>query len=551
LDSIRKSLLFFGLLLILASIFGWNNTIELRAEEPRRAIVSMEMALSGNYIVPKINGWNYYNKPPVFNWVMVLFFKLFNSFDEWVVRFPSLLAYLTTALLNFYIVKRFLKKEVALLSSLFFLTSADLLFYGTVNAGEIDLFFSFLVYAQVMAVFWFFEKKQFGRMFLISYLLAAAGTLTKGPPSIAFQGLILLPWLIINREWKWLFSWKHLLGIFAYVLVVGGYFYWYSLNNDALVFMSRLFREAAQRTGVEHSFLDTLTGTASFPLFLLKLMAPWSLLIAFLFRKSVLNEIRSNSLLRFCVVFILFNIPLYWISADHRSRYLYMFFPFFCIVLGYFFLNPSTILQKWKNYILKIFLGVMFLGTLAFLAPPFIPQTAGLPFIGLKCGALILIGSAMIYGFRKYLNYKIYFFVLFIFLMRIGFNFTYLSALPTESSQLIYRDQIKNILEITKNEPVHWYGVPYTYHEPEGSSGLFVFENVKITSAGLMAYQIPYYITKGNRQILKFDLDFEPNQYYLARMDELKDKPVKVLYSFQDKWINRQIVLFKTDVEEK
>ena len=192
-DIVKKPFLFFCLLLILISFFGWNNTIELRAEEPRRAIVSIEMVLSGNYIVPKINGWNYYNKPPVFNWVMVLFFKLFDSFDEWVVRFPSLLAFLATAILNFYIVKRFLKKEAALLSSLFFLTSADLLFYGTINAGEIDLFFCFLVYTQVMAIFWFFEKKQFGKLFLISYLFAAIGTLTKGPPSIAFQGLTLLP----------------------------------------------------------------------------------------------------------------------------------------------------------------------------------------------------------------------------------------------------------------------------------------------------------------------------------------------------------------------
>ncbi len=552
-DTVKKTLLFFCLLLILISFFGWNNTIELRAEEPRRAIVSVEMVLSGNYIVPKINGWNYYNKPPMFNWIMVLFFKLFDSFDEWVVRFPSLLAFLATAILNFFIVKQFLKKDEALLSSLFFLTSAELLFYGTVNAGEIDLFFSFLVYIQVMAIFWFFEKKQFGKLFLISYLFAAFGTLTKGPPSIAFQGLTLLPWLVINKEWKWLLSWKHVLGIFAYVMVVGGYFYWYSLDNDPLPFIVRLFKEASQRTGLEHDFFNTLKGLANFPFLLLKVMAPWSILIVLSFRKGVFDEIRSSPLLLFCVVFILFNIPLYWITPDHKSRYLYMFYPFFFIILSFLFLNANTVLQKWKSYIFKVFFGVMILGTFVFIAPPFIPQTAGLPYIGLKCVALILLGLTMIYAFLKYVDYKIYLFILFIFLMRIGFNFTYLSVLPIESDQLVYHNHAKDILKITEDEPVHWYGIPYTYLKPTGSSGLFEFENVKITTAGLLAYQIPYYITKENYHILEFSPYFEPNQFYLARADELKiqGKQVKVLYSYQDKWISREIVLFKTDAEGK
>ena len=543
----KKLFLFAGILLILFALFGWNNIIELRAEEPRRAIVAMEMTLSGNYIVPKINDWNYYNKPPMFNWVLVLFFKLFGSFDEWVVRFPSLLAFLATAALNFLIVKRFLKKEVALLSSLFFLTAADLLFYGAVNAGEIDLFFSFLVFAQVMAIFWFFEKKQFGWMFLISYLLAAAGTLTKGLPSVAFQGLTLLPWLIVNREWKLLFSWKHFLGIFAYVFVVGGYFYLYSIENDVLVFLARLLKEASQQSGVEHTFFDTILGTASFPFLLLKVLAPWSLMFVLLFRKDVISVIRSNPLLRFSVIFILFNIPLYWFAAHHRPRYLYMFFPFFCILLSYFFLNINAALQKWKNNMLRIFWGAMIIGTLLFLAPPFIPQTSDLPFVILKCTGIIVAGAALIYAFRKYGAYKIYFFVLFIFLIRIGFNFMYLPALAAESEKLIYRDHIKNVLEITKDESVHWFGYPHTYYEPEGSKGVFAFENVKVTSAALMAYQIPYYITKGNQQVLKFDTDLKPNQYYLARAEYFKDKPINILYSFPDLWINREVILFKTD----
>ncbi len=40
-------------------------------EEPRRALVAMEMMYSGDYIHTTIHGAAYYNKPPLFNWLVV------------------------------------------------------------------------------------------------------------------------------------------------------------------------------------------------------------------------------------------------------------------------------------------------------------------------------------------------------------------------------------------------------------------------------------------------------------------------------------------------
>ena len=171
----EQKLLILGGLLILVALFGWNHIIELRAEEPRRAIVSIEMFLSHNYLVPEINGWPYYNKPPVFNWWMILFFKFFGSFDEWVVRGSSLFAFLLCAILNYFFVQKHLGKKVALLSSLFLVSAADLLFYGTVNSGEIDLFFTCITYLQVISIFWFFDKKQYVYLFMASYFFAGSG----------------------------------------------------------------------------------------------------------------------------------------------------------------------------------------------------------------------------------------------------------------------------------------------------------------------------------------------------------------------------------------
>ena len=448
------------LLLLLASLFCWNGVLELRAEEPRRAIVTLEMLLGGDLWVPHIHGWTYYNKPPVFNWWMLGFFKLLGSVDEWVVRIPSLVALIFTGLLNFFIVRKYLTREVALFSSLFFVTCADILFYGSINSGEIDLFFCMLVYAQIMCIYVFFKHKRYLWMFLLSYLLAAVGTLTKGPPSIAFQVLTLLPWLLIHRQWKLLLGWKHFLGIMLFILVTGGYFFIYSFQDDAAGFMVRLFKEASQRTGIEHNFLDTVKASALFPLYLAQWLAPWSLLVLFFVRKDFLTVIKTNPLLLFAAIFILFNIPIYWFTADHKARYLYMFFPVFCILFSYFFINRPATREHWKLILDKFFLVIMAIGTLAFIAVPFLPQATAIPDVMWRCLFIAAAGSGLIILYLKLPEWKFSVFIIFILLVRLGFNVTYLPASVKHSTSMIYKDHIDNIIAITGEESVHWTGKP-------------------------------------------------------------------------------------------
>jgi 4-amino-4-deoxy-L-arabinose transferase-like glycosyltransferase len=529
--------------LLLFGVLGWNDILELRAEEPRRAIVAMEMLLSGDFVVPHINGWSYYNKPPVFNWCLILFFKIFGSFEEWVVRLPSILAYLMLAVVNYFFVRKFTSKEIAIFSSLFFLTTVDLLFYGTINAGEIDLFYSLLVFLQLIAIFYFFEKEHFLGMFLASYFFAALGTLTKGTPSIAFQALTLLSWLVLNRRWRLLFHWKHFCGIVLFVLIVGGYFYTYSKFDDALGFMARLFKEASQRTGMEHDFSKTLIQSLLFPFNLFKSLLPWSLLSIFFYRKDFVKLIKQNRLLYFVAILILFNIPIYWFNSDFRARYLYMFFPFFSLLFAYFFFQAQS-LSRWQKGIEKLFLVIMILATLAFLSPPFIPQTKDLPLIFLKCIFLAGIALGIILLYKRHPIFKLLLFVGFLALLRIALNLTLLPATENFSDIVIYNKHVDKVLSITNNQSIHWAGKPQTF-EPDASIGPITMKKIKLTSAPLLPYQIPYYITKGNGHVMQFDPVLRSDQYYLAHKSFVDERKLEILYRFPDMWLNDEIVLFK------
>ena len=120
----------------------------------------MEMILSGDYLHPQVNGSAYYNKPPLFNWVQVGFFKLFGSFDEWVARMPSLLSFLGMCLAVYFLARTYINERAGVTAGLMSLTSADILFYGSVNSGEIDLFYSLVVLLQVASIYHFSETKR-------------------------------------------------------------------------------------------------------------------------------------------------------------------------------------------------------------------------------------------------------------------------------------------------------------------------------------------------------------------------------------------------------
>lgn len=539
----QKHLLYFIFFLLILSLFGWNDVLGLRAEEPRRAVVSMEMAINQQYIVPTINNWAYYNKPPFFNWIMVLFFKLFNSYEEWVVRIPSILAYLLTGRIIFVVSKKYVTRQIALLASLFFLTFADVLFYGTVNAGEIDLFYSLLVVIQVFSIFHFYEKKKYFQMFLWSYFFAAIGTLTKGPPSIAFQALTLIPWLVINKNWKLIFNWKHFVAGFMFLGIVTGYFYWYNQYDDGLGFAVRLFKEASQRTGAEHAFSETLLSSLMFPLFLIQIALPWSLLAVFFYKGKFKKHLKENQLLKFAVVFILFNIPLYWFSADHKARYLYMFLPFIAVLLSYFYVTNKELIRV-KKGIELFFLGLMVLGALSFLGVNFvkiIKIDSQYVFISIF---LFFMASFLVYLYYKRKSLRMLFFICFLLLFRIAFNSFYLPEIAKTSQENIYKEDIDKMLAITNGKAITLTGSSYTFIS-DASIGPLKFGEKTLTTAPLIAYQIPYYLTKATNKIMVYDTNQVVGEFYLIQAKFFDNENQKVLYKLKDFWMNEELVLFE------
>ncbi|HET6438894.1 MAG TPA: glycosyltransferase family 39 protein [Anaeromyxobacter sp.] len=307
----------------------------LEFEEPRRALVALEMGLRGNLIVPTTNGLVYLNKPPLFSWVLLGVMRLARSTGEFWIRLPSVLSLLLAALALHLVARRRLGSDTAFTAVAFLLTFTTLLFYGSLNA-DIDLFFTLLVTLQALAVFIFEQRARPLLLFASSYLLAAVAFLAKGVPALVFQGLTVLAWLAQARRLRWLLCWKHLVGLALFLGSVGGYLAAYAREANLFPYLARLLLDSTERTASASAagMGQLALQLVRFPLEVLYLCLPWTLLLGGLALPAFRARLRAEPLLRFAALFVAVNALPYWLSPGTRPRYLFPLLPFLAIVLA-------------------------------------------------------------------------------------------------------------------------------------------------------------------------------------------------------------------------
>lgn len=337
------------------ALFHHLGTHPLYQEEPRRGLVALEMLFNDNLIVPTQFGEYYYNKPPLWNWIVLMGFELLGQ-NEWGLRFFSALSFLLTALLIYGVCKRHLHEKTGLYAGLFYLASVDLL-YGFSVLGEIDLFYSLLTVFSFLAFFHFASLQRWWLAFLLLYGLNGLGFITKGLPSILFAGLTVISWLWYTKAWRKLYSPAHLVGTLVFLAVVSTYFWAYSQYNSLETYFLTLFNESSDRTvvtgeesGIWNSLWGYLTHLLVFPLHSLLLNAlPGSVLLLWVLTSRGRRYISREPLLKYCALLLLVHIVPYLLSPGAKARYVYMLFPLMSI-LGtavYLQLSPD---KSWRQY---------------------------------------------------------------------------------------------------------------------------------------------------------------------------------------------------------
>ena len=519
--------------------------LNLRVEESRRAIVSLEMMHSGNYVQPHTLGWEYYNKPPVFNWVLAAFIRMTGSNSEFVLRLPSFICLLILGACHYWIARKYLTKTVAALSVFFMLTSADLYFYTLSNGAEIDVFYSLIVYLQAISMFWFFERKNYLLLFLVSWSLCAVGFLTKGYPSLVFQGLTLVALCIYARSWKIIFKPQQLAGIIFFLLLTGFYYYIYSYYNNSTIPLVNLLKESLQKSAVGSETTGRMHRVFTYPLVLFRVLAPWCLLLLVLLKKQKIH-IWNNSFVRFSLLFVLLNIGVYWITGAQKTRYIIMFVPFMMTIISYVYWQAEKQAPEKVDKYIK-YAGLFFcLVLIGLLILPF--------FVDVNWWEIPVFASLMLLLLIVYFRvrrYRMWLFITGFILIRLIYAAI---GLPAKGQgEFDYEELTKGIAAKSNYQQVYYWDQPDTLDmNVVIGDTLFKWKDKPVEVLPyFIRYQVPYYFYRTTGSLMEFDTAMKIGKTYVSYNPYAKNNRIEPIDSFYDKHLNKYLILFRPKAKQE
>jgi 4-amino-4-deoxy-L-arabinose transferase-like glycosyltransferase len=201
-SSWSRDLLLLALALAVLLGFRLGSYPLANPDEGRNAEIPREMVARGDWVTPRLNGVNYFEKPPLTYWAVAGALELLGS-SEWSVRAVPALFALVGVLLTYAAARRIHGRGAGLGAALVLGTS--LLYFGLGRFLVLDMAVSVLMGATLFC-FILGVREPPGRrrrwLFYGLYASAALATLTKGLIGFLLPGAVMFLWLLLFDQWR-------------------------------------------------------------------------------------------------------------------------------------------------------------------------------------------------------------------------------------------------------------------------------------------------------------------------------------------------------------
>ncbi len=349
-----KKILLFLYILAVISLFSGSLDYRFRGEEPTRMVMAYEMSYISNFSQPTYLGEEYYRKPPLFNWLIIGYSKLF-GWEAYTGRLVSITFTVFVSLLIVWFSNIFVFKswEYSVLSGLIFLSFIDVLFwYGFL--AEIDMTLTFFVFSMIISLILALKRKSYV-LFVFSGILTGFSFLLKGFPAFVFLLLTLFILTLYGFYKKYSLLWM-VGGVFLSMLfsVVPVVLWILSLKNPE-TYIATLWSESFGRVEQSKDIFIFLKHIIMYPLLNIKqtlLISAFVLFIVFIKRSQLKSVSVPENVFILIFLFIINYLP-YLISAGARGRYVLPLFPIVAILFSFLIHRIHT--QK----IFKIITGIL------------------------------------------------------------------------------------------------------------------------------------------------------------------------------------------------
>jgi len=355
----------------------------LDPDEGRNAEVGREMALTNDYVMPRLDGLPYLDKPIVYFAAEAAAMEVLGA-TETAARLPALLFTFATALMLWWFADREWGRDEAWIAFI-----AGLSMPLTIAFSRTVIFDSALAFFITAAMIGFYLAIEHDarRWAILAWAAIGLGVITKGPVAIALPLLVAIPFGIVRKRVRPIFP---IAGIVVFAVVIAPWVWAISravpdFLNYVLVTETaqRLATKALKRTGPPWYFIPYLLGGA----------LPWSF---FLIGARIDRRDRGNLylLLWIAIPFLFFSI-----SQSKRPQYILPLMPAIALLTARVWCRDAKRGTRIAAAVL-IALGIALL-----VALPFVHLTeefsAGARASAIALGACALVGGAVAFVFTE------------------------------------------------------------------------------------------------------------------------------------------------------
>jgi 4-amino-4-deoxy-L-arabinose transferase-like glycosyltransferase len=167
------------------------------ADEPRFALVARDMVATGDWLLPRVGGQPYADKPPLFFWLIALGLTLTHSLRA-AFLLPSFLAAFGCVVLVYDLGRRLWNREAGFAGALALLFTVQ--FVWQARQAQIDATLCFWTTLSLYGLLRHLLLGPSWRWYTIGWAAAGLGVITKG---VGFLPLLVLVPFAILRDAKW------------------------------------------------------------------------------------------------------------------------------------------------------------------------------------------------------------------------------------------------------------------------------------------------------------------------------------------------------------
>jgi len=347
-------------LLAIVMTVAWFASLDVRKlqhpDEGRYAEIAREMAVTGDWVTPRLNGIKYFEKPPLQYWLTAATFRAFEV-DEWTARLPGALAGFLTVLIVGYVGSIVASKTAGAYAALAF--AGCVWPFGIAHLVTLDALLTFWLTAALgaflVAQHWRGDPARQRRWMLAAWAATAGGVMTKGLVALVIPFAALVIHTLVTRDRA---PWTRLAltrGLLLLLLLAAPWFVLVSSRNPEFArfffiheHFERFLTTEHRRTGAWWYFL---------PMLAIGLL-PWTGVFLWGLRRSWNEPVAPGAFAwtRFCLIWCAFVLVFFSISGSKLPSYILPIFPAAALVLG-------TQLEQMAPRTLALFAAVLVAST--------------------------------------------------------------------------------------------------------------------------------------------------------------------------------------------